>query len=92
EQRNDIRDAIKSWNDLLKLDEDVMTAEMREEADARLKELVPPSDTPEPSRTPRGGASSSTPTPATATQKPGATPTPSRAPTRTPSPSVTPTP
>ncbi len=94
EQRNDIRDAIKSWNDLLKLDEDVMTPEMRMEAEARLKELVPPSDTPEPSRTPRGGASSSTPTPATATQKPGATPTltPSRTPSRTPTPNVTNTP
>ncbi|MBI2332762.1 MAG: tetratricopeptide repeat protein, partial [Chloroflexi bacterium] len=44
EQRNDIRDAIKSWQDLLKLDEDVMTPEMRAEATARLKVLVPPTN------------------------------------------------
>ena len=83
EQRNDIRDAIKTWNDLLKLDEDVMTPEMRAEAEARLKVLVPPTDTPEPTETPRRGASTSTPTPATSIPKPGATPT--RTPVRTPS-------
>jgi len=88
EQRNDIRDAIKSWNDLLKLDEDVMTPEMREEAEGRLKVLVPPTDTPEPTQTPRRSATTSTPTPATNTPKPSATPT--RTPVRTPS--VTPTP
>ena len=88
EQRNDIRDAIKTWNDLLKLDEDVMTPEMRAEAESRLKVLVPPTDTPEPSQTPRGGASTSTPKPVTGTPKSGATPT--RTPVRTPS--VTPTP
>jgi tetratricopeptide (TPR) repeat protein len=92
EQRNDIRDAIKSWNDLLKLDEDVMTPEMRAEAEERLKVLVPPTDTPEPSNTPRGGASTSTPTaspsgtPATPTKKPVTSPTPSRTPSVTPTP------
>ena len=96
EQRNDIRDAIKSWNDLLKLDEDVMTPEMRAEAEDRLKVLVPPTDTPEPSNTPRGGAPTSTPTaspsgtPATPTKKPVTSPTVSRTPTKTPT--VTPTP
>lgn len=84
EQRNDIRDAIKSWQDLLKLDEDVMTPEMREEAQDRLAELVPPTSTP------RGGGSTSTPRPATATQRPGATPT--RTPTPAANPSATPTP
>ncbi|MBI3167853.1 MAG: tetratricopeptide repeat protein [Chloroflexi bacterium] len=79
EQRNDIRDAIKSWQDLLKLDEDVMTPEMRAEATARLKVLVPPTNTP------KGGGSTSTPKPATPTQKPGTTPTVSRTPTKTPS-------
>lgn len=94
EQRNDIRDAIKSWNDLLKLDEDVMTPEMRAEAEDRLKVLVPPTDTPEPSNTPRGGAPTSTPTaspsgtPATPTKKPATSPTVSHTPTKT----VTPTP
>lgn len=92
EQRNDIRDAIKSWNDLLKLDEDVMTPEMRAEAEERLKVLVPPTDTPEPSNTPRGGASTFTPTaslsgtPATPTKKPATSPTVSRTPSVTPTP------
>ncbi len=90
EQRNDIRDAIKSWQDLLKLDEDVMTEEMRAEAEERLNELAPPTDTPPPSATPRGGASTPTPKPASATPKVGASPTPSRTPVRTPT--VTPTP
>jgi tetratricopeptide (TPR) repeat protein len=84
EQRNDIRDAIKSWNDLLKLDEEVMTPEMRQEAQDRLKVLVPPTNTP------KGGGSTSTPKPATGTPKPGTTPTVSKTPTK--SPSVTPTP
>ncbi len=90
EQRNDIRDAIKSWQDLLKLDEDVMTEEMRAEAEERLNELAPPTDTPPPSATPRGGASTPTPKPASVTPKAGTTPTPSRTPVRTPT--VTPTP
>ncbi len=94
EQRNDIRDAIKTWKDLLKLDADVMTPEMRAEAEERLKVLVPPTDTPEPTDTPRRGASTSTPTPATGTPKPGATPTrtPARTPSRTPPSTVTATP
>lgn len=89
EQRNDIRDAIKSWQDLLKLDEDVMTEEMRAEAQERLNVLAPPTDTPPPSATPRGG-STPTPKPASATPKVGTSPTPSRTPVRTPT--VTPTP
>ena len=84
EQRNDIRDAIKSWNDLLKLDEDVMTPEMRAEAEARVKVLVPPTNTP------KGGGSTSTPKPATGTPKPGTTPTVGKTPTKAPS--ATPTP
>jgi len=84
EQRNDIRDAIKAWQDLLKMDEDVMTPEMRKEAQDRLKALIPPTSTP------KGGGSTSTPKPATATPKPNATPTRTPTPARTPS--VTPTP
>ena len=84
EQRNDIRDAIKSWNDLLKLDEDVMTPEMRAEAEARVKVLVPPTNTP------KGGGSTSTPKPAPGTPKPGTTPTVGKTPTKAPS--ATPTP
>lgn len=96
EKREDVVDAIKYWQALLKLDEEVMTADMRTEAEGRIKELVPPSQTPEPSSTPRGGASTRTPTSGTTTPNSGKTPTPSRTPTpgKTPTrtPTVTPTP
>lgn len=84
EQRGDIKDAIKSWQDLLKLDENVTAPKMREEARQRLAELLPPTNTPKPSATARRDASTPTPTPATSTQKPGAAPTVSRTPSRTP--------
>ncbi|MBL8050295.1 MAG: tetratricopeptide repeat protein [Anaerolineales bacterium] len=77
EGRGDIGDAIKSWNDLLKLNRNAMTPEMREEAEARLDVLIPPT------ATPRGGASSPTVTPVTRTPT-SSTPTPTR--TRTPTP------
>lgn len=84
EQRNDIRDAIKSWNDLLKLDESVMTPEMRQEAQQHLSTLSPPTNTP------KGGGSTSTPKPATGIPKSGTTPTVGKTPTQAPS--ATPTP
>ena len=84
EERNDIRDAIKAWQDLLKLDADVMTPEMRKEAQDRLNELLPPTITPTPTRTPKGGASTATPKPATPTRT--KSPTPTRTPTATPTP------
>jgi tetratricopeptide (TPR) repeat protein len=90
EQRNDIRDAIKSWQDLLKLDADVMTPEMRAEAQKRLNVLLPPTKTLTPTKTPKGGASTPTPKPATSTPKPNTNPTASRTPTKAPS--ATPTP
>ncbi|MBX3037196.1 MAG: tetratricopeptide repeat protein [Anaerolineales bacterium] len=77
EGREDIGDAIKSWNELLKLNRNAMTPEMRAEAEARLKVLVPPTSTP------RGGASTSTPTAVTRTPT-SSTPTPTRTPTPTP--------
>jgi tetratricopeptide (TPR) repeat protein len=92
EKRNDIGDAIQAWQDLLKLDKDVMTPEMRAEAEARIKVLVPPTRTLTPTKTPRGGASTSTPTTVTGTPKPNMSPTPSRTPTSTPSRTPTPTP
>ncbi len=96
EEREEISDAIQAWQALLELDEDVMTPEMRKEAQARLKVLVPPTNTPKPvtpTRTPRSGTATVTPTPKTGgsatvtlTPKAGTTPsrTPSRTPTRTP--------
>jgi len=84
EKREDIEDAIASWKALLEFDADTMTKEMRSEAQGRLKVLVPPT------RTPKGGAPTSTPKPATSTPKPGTSPTPSRTPGKTPSPTPTP--
>jgi tetratricopeptide (TPR) repeat protein len=96
EQRNDERDEIKTWKDLLKLDEDVITPEMRAQAEKRLRELDALDKTPTvtPTRTQRSGGSTSTPKPATATPKPGSTPTktPTRTPSATPTPTVTGTP
>jgi tetratricopeptide (TPR) repeat protein len=71
EQRNEIRDAIQTWNALLALDEDVMTPQMRADALEHLKEL---------------GFSTPTPRVPTSTQTPRTTPTPTRTPTRTPTP------
>ncbi|MCL4268454.1 MAG: tetratricopeptide repeat protein [Anaerolineales bacterium] len=84
EMREEENDEIESWQALLELDEDVMTAEMREEAEARLRELVPAT------RTPTRGASTSTPRAGTPTPAAGTSPTVSRTPTRTPT--ATPTP
>ena len=83
EGRGDIGEAIEAWNALLDYDEDAMTPDMREEAEARLKILIPPT------RTPKGGASTPTRTPVPTTPT-SSTLTPSRTPTRTPT--VTPTP
>lgn len=84
EMREERSDEIESWQALLELDEDAMTAEMREEAEARLRELIPAT------RTPTRGASTSTPRVGTTTPTAGTSPTPSRTPTRTPT--TTPTP
>jgi tetratricopeptide (TPR) repeat protein len=83
EQRGETSEAIEAWNALLDFDEDAMTPEMRAEAEARLKVLIPPT------RTPRGGASTSTPKPVTRTPT-ASNLTPSRTPIRTPSPTPTP--
>lgn len=77
EQRGEIREAIEAWNALLKLNRNAMTPAMRQEAEERLKVLVPPT------RTPQGGASTSTPTVVTRTPT-SSTPTPTRTPTPTP--------
>lgn len=77
ENRNEIRDAIKSWNDLLAMDEDVMTPEMRQDALDHLKEL---------------GFSTPTPKVPTATLTPRTTATATRTPTSAVSPTATRTP
>lgn len=74
EGRDDIGDAIRSWNELLRFNNRFTTPEMREEAQARLKVLVPPTSTP------RGGAAS-TPTVTPVTRTPTLSPTPTPTPT-----------
>lgn len=79
EKREEPKDAIKVWKELLKMDEDAMTEEMRKEAQAHLDKLVPATatatmwtSTPAPNKT-------VTPTPAkvlTKTATPAKTPTP----------------
>lgn len=71
EKRGDIGEAIEAWNALLDLDEDVLTEEMREEAERQLDILVPPTSTP------RGGVFTPTRTPTrapTRTLSPTSTP------------------
>ncbi len=99
EKRGEAKDAIKDWKDLLKMDEKVMTPEMRSEAEQHLKSIVTPTNTPKggtATPTPKGRTATPTlkggtvtPTPkggtATPTPKGGTvTPTPSRTPTVTP--------
>ncbi|MBE0669343.1 MAG: tetratricopeptide repeat protein [Anaerolineales bacterium] len=77
ENRDEIKDAIKNWNELLKMDEDTMTAEMRDEAEAHLKKLVPATVTPT--------MWTLTPSPRVSAT-PARTQTPAKTPTRTPTP------
>jgi tetratricopeptide (TPR) repeat protein len=82
EKREEPKDAIKAWKELLKMDADVMTPEIRKEAQAHLDKLVPATATPT--------MWTSTPTPRkTATPK---TPTPAKTPVKTETPAKTPTP
>ena len=79
EKREEPKDAIKAWKELLKMDEDVMTEEMRKEAEAHLLKLVPATAT----------ATQWTSTPA---PKKTATSTPAKGVTKTATPVKTPTP
>jgi tetratricopeptide (TPR) repeat protein len=86
EKREEAESAIDNWQELLEMDPDAMTVEMREEAERHLRTMVTPTNTPKPS-TPtktatRGPTATKTPTP-----KGGTTPSPTR--TRTPSPTPT---
>ena len=48
EKRGEMKGAIKDWQDLLALDENMMTAEMRAEAEKHLKAIVTPTNTSKP--------------------------------------------
>jgi tetratricopeptide (TPR) repeat protein len=72
EKRGETKDATKAWKDLLAMDPEVMTPEMREEADLHLRTIVTATNTSKP------GTATRTPT------KAPTTPTKTRTPTPTP--------
>ncbi|MEW6403824.1 MAG: tetratricopeptide repeat protein [Chloroflexota bacterium] len=75
EKREEQKSATEEWQALLKMDPDVMTEQMRAEAELHLRTIVTPTNTP------KAGSTTSTPT-RTATRTP--TPTKTRTPTPTP--------
>ena len=71
EKRGEIKEAVKDWQALLKMDADVMTAEMRAEADQHLKTVVTPTNTEKPATpTKKGGTATPTTKGGTATPTP----------------------
>ncbi len=87
EKRDQRKDAAKDWQALLAMDKDVVSKEMREEAQQHLIAMSTSTPTPKPgAKTPTPKAKTATPTPkvGTSTPKPGAvTVTPTRTPTPT---------
>ena len=95
EKRGEAKGAIKDWQELLALDEDVMTAKMRADAEQHLKSVVTPTNTSKPvtvTQTKKGAT-------ATPTKKSGAVTPTAKGGTATPTtakpiaiPTLTPTP
>jgi tetratricopeptide (TPR) repeat protein len=69
EGRGDTKEALKDWNNLLLMDEGVMTPEMRAEAEKHLKSIVTQTNTPD------GGNATPTPKSKSVTSTPSLTPT-----------------
>jgi tetratricopeptide (TPR) repeat protein len=64
EKRGETVDATRTWQDLLAMDEDVLTSEMRLEAEMHLKAVITPTNTPKPGTPgPRTPTRTRTPTP-----------------------------
>jgi len=64
EKRDEVKEAIKDWKALLAMDPDVMTPEMRADAEKHLKAVVTATNTPKPvtaTKTPKAGTATSTP-------------------------------
>jgi tetratricopeptide (TPR) repeat protein len=83
EKRGEFKAAVKDWQALLKMDPDVMTAEMRADAETHLKAVVTPTNTSKPvtpTATKKGGTATPTPK-VTATPTIGTVVVPSRTPT-----------
>jgi hypothetical protein len=98
EKRGETKAAVKDWQELLQMDKDAMTAEMRAEAEQHLKAVVTPTNTSKPvTATQTKKAGTATPTKKSGTATPtakGGTVTPTvkvtatvtRTPSRTPAP------
>jgi tetratricopeptide (TPR) repeat protein len=70
EKRGEAKSAVKDWQELLAMDPDVMTAEMRADAEAHLRAVVTPTNTAKPvtpTATKKGGTVTPTPKKGTAT-------------------------
>ena len=67
EKRNAFKEAIQDWQDLLAMDKNAMTSEMRTEAEKHLSEIVTPTNTSTVTRTPRSGTATPSPKPGKAT-------------------------
>jgi len=78
EKREESKDATKAWKELLAMDPEAMTPEMRAEAEQHLRTIITPTNTPKPG----------TPT---KTSTKGPTPTRTLTPTKTRTPTPTPT-
>jgi cytochrome c-type biogenesis protein CcmH/NrfG len=66
EKRGEKKDAVASWQEILKMDASVMTSKMRLEAEQHLKEVITPTNTPKGGTgtpTPKAGSATRTPTP-----------------------------
>jgi hypothetical protein len=73
EKRGEMKEAVKDWQELLKLDADVMTPEMRAEAETHLKAVVTPTNTAKPvtpTATKKGGTATPTTKSGTGTPTP----------------------
>ena len=87
EKRGEIKDAVKDWQALLKMNKDVMSAEMRAEAEQHLKAVVTPTNTSKPvTATPTKKGGTATPTKKSGTATPTTTGQPIVIPSRTPTP------
>ncbi len=81
EKRGEFKTAVEDWQELLAMDEDAMTAEMRADAEKHLKAVVTPTNTAKPvtpTATKKGGTVTPAPKKGTVTPTPkaGATPSP----------------
>jgi tetratricopeptide (TPR) repeat protein len=78
EKRGELTDAVRTWQDLLAVGEDVLSPEMRQEAEQHLKAVITPTNTPKTGTpTPTGKPKSVTTSP---TPQGARTPTPTRTP------------